>query len=117
MKILIITLTLLTTTTLQAKVLSCVGTEPFWGATINLDNGVVKIDEPSIEKGIAIKTVITSAAGTAGDYAFVAKGKHTSMVVMHNTTCTDGMSEETYTHSVMMIGYKSQPWFGCCKEK
>lgn len=115
MKVLMVILTLLTAVSAHAKTLSCGGTEPFWGATINLDNGVVKINEPSKEKGVAIKTIITSAAGTAGDYAFIAKGKHTAMVVIHNPTCTDGMSEETYTHSVMMIGYKSQPWFGCCK--
>lgn len=115
MKLLMAIFTLFAAVSLQAKVMSCVGTEPFWGATLNLDNGVVKIAEPSSEKGATIKTVITSAAGTSGDYAFVAKGKYTSLVVMNNQNCTDGMSEETYTHSVMLIGYKSQPWFGCCK--
>ncbi len=115
MKIVIAVVTLLAAVSLQAKVMSCGGTEPFWDATINLDNGKVTIADPFNEKGATIKTVITSAVGTSGDYAFVAKGKYTSLVVMNNSTCTDGMSDETYTHSVMMIGYKSQPWFGCCK--
>jgi len=115
MKIIMSVFSLLTVVSLQAKVMNCVGTEPFWDATIDLSNGKVKITDPSNEKGVSIKTEVTPAAGTTGEFAFVAKGKYTSLVVMSNDTCSDGMSEEKYTHSVMMIGYNSQPWFGCCK--
>ncbi|MGZ3744433.1 MAG: hypothetical protein ACXWRE_02735 [Pseudobdellovibrionaceae bacterium] len=106
----------LATLSLHAKTLNCVGTEPFWSASINLDNGTVKISDPDSGKGISLSTKIIPAAGTSEVYAFLAKGKYTSLAVVRNENCNDGMSEEKYTHTVLMSGYKNQPYVGCCKE-
>lgn len=115
MKISTLFLALFATASLHAKVLKCVGTEPFWDATINMDSGIVKIADATNEQGVAIKTLITAAAGMNVDYAFVAKGKYTALVVTSNETCALE-SDTKFTHSVMMLGYSKAPFFGCCKE-
>jgi uncharacterized membrane protein len=100
----------------QAKILYCVGTEPFWGADINLTKGLVTISDTENVKGTTVKAQITPAAGTSLDYAFVAKSKYTLLAVVGNETCSDGMSDEKYSHSVILTGYGAQPLVGCCRE-
>lgn len=117
MKLYTILFAMFATVSVKANTLNCGGTEPFWDAQINLDSGLVKISDPVInEKGVTIQTKISPAAGTSTEYAFVAKGKYTSLAVVDNETCSDGMSEEKYNYSVIMTGYSNQPLVGCCKK-
>ncbi len=115
MKLTTILFVLFATLSVNAKSLNCGGTEPFWDAKINLENGLVKISDPSNAKGSTIKTKISPAAGTSVEYAFVAKGKYTSLAVVSNESCNDGMSDEKYSYSVIMTGYSAEPLVGCCK--
>lgn len=101
----------------QATTFKCVGTEPFWNAQINLSTGMAKISSAEMLEGSSIQTEIKQAVGTSGNYAFTAKGKYTTFAVVENSTCSDGMSEDKYTHSVLMINdVNAAPLFGCCKE-
>jgi uncharacterized membrane protein len=101
----------------HANTFNCGGTEPFWDATINIDTGLVKIKDPTNLNGIKIQTTIIPALGTTPYFAFIAKGKDVLLAVVGNETCSDGMSETKYTHSIMMIGYNKEPFTGCCKQK
>lgn len=99
----------------QAKVLHCAGTEPFWSADIDMAKSSTLIRDANRTAPVQISTKIISAAGTSSTYAFVAQGKYTSLAVLHNATCSDGMSDQKYKYSVMMLGYAKQPMIGCCR--
>jgi len=113
-KFLIQVLILLSGFSLHAKSMSCGGTEPFWNASINLDNGEVVIDSPGQGGLEKYMTKIRPTAGAPLEYAFVAQNYYVGLSVMSNPTCSDGMSDETYTHSVIVTGYFEQPLAGCC---
>lgn len=98
----------------QAKVFQCVGTEPFWGAQIDTQKQVTKLSSPGDSSSV-IRTKITQAAGTGGYFAFAAQGKYVTLAVTSNESCSDGMSDERYTHSVLILGYGKTPLFGCCR--
>ena len=114
MKLIFSTLIFLVSISAQAKTLSCSGTEPFWGATIDTETGKTKIGDANHPNGTSIDTTIRAAAGATADYAFIAEGKFVTYAVVGNDTCSDGMSEQKYSHSIMVIGYSKEPFVGCC---
>ena len=94
----------------------CVGTEPFWSANLDMKRNLLSLNlNPMNEKSKAtVRVVIENAQGTGGNYAFAVKAKYVTAAITSNATCEDGMSGETYTHSVLLLG-NGKPLFGCCK--
>lgn len=115
MKLLVIVLTLVFTAQTYAKIVNCSGTEPFWNATINTETGKVRIVSPDDLNGLSVNTKILATAGSTIDYAFVAQSKEILLTVTENKTCNDGMSDEIYNYSTILIGYGQSPFSGCCK--
>jgi uncharacterized membrane protein len=106
---------LMLTSTVHAAVFRCMGTEPFWTAQINTTKQVTKLQLTGPE-GSTISTKITQAAGTTGDYAFTAEGKYVTFSVVTDAACNDGMSDNTYTHAVLLKRAGTSPLYGCCNQ-
>jgi uncharacterized membrane protein len=82
----------------SAATFSCVGTEPFWGAKIT-DKGV-HYSDPVSKEHLKI-TSKKNAIGFAEGASFVVKTKYTSTAVAMGE-CSDGMSDEVYSHTIVM---------------
>lgn len=90
----------------------CVGTEPFWGATI-LDTKIV-FASPELERPDSSSIVSRqTAAGVGPDFAFVIKTKNLSATVVSGA-CTDGMSDTEYTHHIVIDRGNTRVLYGCC---
>lgn len=95
----------------------CSGTEPFWGMSIKGDKlsydyyGEVEINKT--EKILSKKLM----AARPEAFGVVAKTRKVTATIVLNDQCTDGMSEETYSHSVV-LDVKALPMVleGCCNE-
>lgn len=94
---------------------SCFGTEPFWDVKISKTHMSFSDfdDQPKVEEIISRET----AAGVGDEYAFVVKSKSLSATVITGE-CNDGMSDNIYTHHVMVEGGDvfNRPVYGCCNK-
>lgn len=107
-------LTAFTTTSFAASNWKCVGTEPFWGATI-LDNKVV-FASPELERPVSSSIVsLQTAAGVGPDFAFVVKTQNLTATVVSGA-CTDGMSDNEYTHHIVIDRGNTRVLYGCCNQ-
>ncbi len=116
MKLLIFLLVAVSFQSLQAKSLSCLGTEPFWNAKINLDIQVTQISVARDNAEVKIPTKITPIPGAGLDVGFIAQGSKISLIVTKDESCSDGMSEVPYGYSVVMKSYSTEDYVGCCKD-
>jgi uncharacterized membrane protein len=96
-----------------AETLYCAGTEPFWGITIT--DKTIHYRSPEVLDGEVTKVRSRSdAAGMPTDRVVVIKTKHTSVTLVADDSCTDGMSEETYRYHAVYVR-KGTVLYGCCK--
>lgn len=117
MKTLIALLTLTASVSSMAVDYKCSGTEPFWGTSIKGDKlsydyyGEIEINKT--EKIISKKLM----AARPEIFGVVAKTRKATATIILNDQCTDGMSDQTYSHSVV-LDIKALPMVleGCCNE-
>ena len=117
MKKLILLVTMSLSVSAMATDYKCSGTEPFWGMSIKGDKlsydyyGEVEINKT--EKILSKKLM----AARPEAFGVVAKTRKVTATIVLNDQCTDGMSEETYSHSVV-LDVKALPMVleGCCNE-
>lgn len=102
------------------EVKHCHGTEPFWG---------LKITKSNIQfEGIGLDTTITikksepiSAHGHMSEYISLYQGRTLENpnrfmnVIIKRSECSDGMSDETYPYSVLVLSGNNL-FNGCCRE-
>lgn len=96
----------------------CSGTEPFWdmqirGPTISYADPMKKIPAMKV-------TEVRTAAGMAPAFLEYIKAKTpagylVTATVNANETCSDGMSEDKYSHQVV-VHLGGAILFGCCNE-
>lgn len=93
----------------------CRGTEPFWAVTLQAKR--LAYSNPELHRPTVLTvTSVRQAAGRTPNYVSVIKTRNTTLTLTSDTTCSDGMSELTYTHrAVYDIGGKILE--GCCNLK
>ena len=80
--------------------LECGGTEPFWNASVK--KGIMTVSDPSLETSAKLRVLsINQAAGFSADNIMVVKTKFSRLTVVAGN-CSDGMSEETYSHHAVL---------------
>jgi uncharacterized membrane protein len=92
---------------------TCGGTEPFW--SLYLVGNEVSLsmplgDEPTKEQVISR----INATNIAEDVAFVIKTETASLTIIAGA-CSDGMSEDIYTHHIVYNSGDSMI-YGCCNQ-
>lgn len=113
MKTWIAALALLSAATAFATEMKCGGTEPFWAVTVK--NGKMTFSSPESPQD-AVSAVVSTreAAGMIAGTATVVKTKNSTLTVVRGADCSDGMSEETYTHHAIYDA-DGTVFSGCCK--
>ena len=101
----------------SVPVLSCAGTEPFWGISTDAE-GVLSFSNPATDEiKLYSKTVLKTAAGTADDYAFQIEASDTANNTLKlnvvKAECNDGMSEEVYAYTAL-VDVDGGILMGCC---
>lgn len=95
-----------------ASTLNCIGTEPFWNAQIT--DKVIRFSDPENEK-VSLKILsIKNAIGFGEGSAFIAKTKYASAAVTLGE-CSDGMSDEVYSHTIV-LEMNGNVLAGCCNK-
>lgn len=117
MKFLILFLAMSLSTPAMAIDYMCSGTEPFWGMKIE---GHKLSYEYYGEEEVKKTEIILSKklmAARPESFGVVAKSKKATATIVLNDQCSDGMSEETYSHSVV-LDLKALPIAleGCCNQ-
>lgn len=117
MKKFIALLTLTASVSAMATDYTCSGTEPFWGMSIKGDKlSYDYYGEVEVKK---TETILSKKLMAARPEAFgvVAKTKRVTATIVLNDQCSDGMSDQTYSHSVV-LDVKALPMVleGCCIE-
>lgn len=119
MKILIFVSLILFSTLGLATELKCVGTEPFWGASIDIENQKLFLSAPMTNE-VQTSLNIQGAIGYSKESAFMGTSEGFIVSVVRTDSCSDGMSDQIYPFQVL-ISTKSEsgqwqaPLFGCCK--
>lgn len=94
--------------------INCNGTEPFWNASVK--DGKISYLSPELEKKVTLKVTSTQqAAGFSENNSMVIKSKYTTLSMIAGE-CSDGMSDETYSHHAL-YDYKGVLFGGCCNVK
>jgi uncharacterized membrane protein len=91
--------------------MKCGGTEPFWGASVA--GNTLTFTAPNQPKPIKLKILSTrQAAGMSENTVLVAKTKYSTLTLVAGP-CSDGMSDETYTHHAV-YDINGTVMYGCC---
>lgn len=101
----------------QAADFSCVGTEPFW--SLKVAGNTLTFSTPEDPDGTAMKIKsVRDAAGLAPGFARVyrvKRGCHSAtLTIVHDEKCSDGMSDQTYTHAAVYDDGGKTVFYGCC---
>lgn len=90
----------------------CFGTEPFWGMELVNNSLVLDLfDETKTSEEVISRE---TAAGMANEFAFIAKTKNSSATIVTGE-CSDGMSDEIYSHHVVYTDGRAV-LYGCCNK-
>ncbi len=93
-----------------APTFECHGTEPFWNATI--DQNYITYADAINNKKIKLKIISRREAhGYSEGAAFVVKTKYARAAVALGT-CNDGMSDDQYSHTILLEN--GSLLGGCC---
>lgn len=100
-------------------VTQCHGTEPFWGLSISREEiSFTGIFDSELQRSMK-EITLHSAAGRQEEYLAMYHGptvedeSQTMNVIVKTEACTDGMSDQVYDYSaVVLLG--SQVFVGCC---
>lgn len=102
----------------QVPVLSCFGTEPFWGLQTDTKGFLSFGELGSDTKKFYSKTKMTNADGTSGTFAFQIEAKdmlnNSLKLNVVQTECNDGMSDNIYPYTAL-VDVDGAILFGCCK--
>ncbi len=110
----------------QAEVLNCGGTEPFWSLTINEEEKTVEYNDFSGDENIVtykkleVATPIndTSIRSLSAERGFRGRKKLSAVVLLtdgdYRTYCSDGMSDFDYQYEIV-LNLEGQPLQGCCE--
>jgi uncharacterized membrane protein len=91
--------------------LNCGGTEPFWG--LKITDKSMTFSSPESLKPVVLSVVSRQEAhGFSAGFAFVVKSKFSRATVIGGT-CSDGMSDRTYSHSIVFENGNGV-LAGCC---
>lgn len=93
----------------------CSGTEPFWGMKIKGDKlSYDYYGENEVNKTEKILSKKLMAARPES-FGVVAKTRNVTATITLNDQCSDGMSDQTYSHSVVLDAKAESVVFeGCC---
>jgi uncharacterized membrane protein len=92
---------------------SCAGTEPFWG--LNLIGSEISLTTPATESAVTeAVTSRTNASGTQEDFVFVATTATATATILSGE-CSDGMSDEIYSHHIV-YNTGDLVLYGCCNK-
>lgn len=101
------------------RVAKCFGTEPFWSLT--LDGKTIKFKNLGTETSMSINQNTPKAAhGRRAEYLAMYQGRTLESpsrflnVIIRNQECSDGMSDETYPYSVLVLS-GTDLFDGCCR--
>lgn len=101
--------------------LACVGTEPFWGLRIaDGEAAFSRLGETGIEQEIWTASSWIGATGLSPGWAFGVwlgnkPDRGWAAVQRSFGHCSDGMSDNDYPYSVMIITPEGAPLGGCCR--
>ncbi|MBY0416410.1 MAG: hypothetical protein K2Q18_19700 [Bdellovibrionales bacterium] len=109
----LLTLTVSITAMADTTNYKCFGTEPFWDFKIKENQTVFN---EMFEDETKTETILSrvTAANVGDNTAFVVKTKSTTATVVAGA-CSDGMSDETYSHHIVLENDTSV-LYGCCNE-
>lgn len=110
----------------------CVGTEPFWSAEIQ--GGAIKVSSPDaspqgystrkytlsssesaagMSEGVAVQ--VTGSRSIRGRNGATVRHKVSVSIIHAGTSgCSDGMSDETYSHHALVKEANGALLYGCC---
>lgn len=96
---------------------TCSGTEPFWGMKIVGDKlSYDYYTETEVHRTERIKSKKFMAA-RADSFGVIAKTRKVTATIVLNDQCSDGMSDQTYSHSVVLdVNSLPTALEGCCNE-
>lgn len=117
MKSLLVLLAMTFSVSAMATDYTCSGTEPFWGMSIKGDKlSYEYFGETEVNKTEKILSKKLMAARPEA-FGVVAKTRKATATIVLNDQCSDGMSDQTYSHSVV-LDIKALPMVleGCCNE-
>ena len=101
----------------ETPVLSCVGTEPFWGISTAANGSLSFGSSATEENKVYSKTTLKKAAGTADGFAFQIEARDSANDVLKlnvvKAECNDGMSDATYTYTAL-VDVDGGILTGCC---
>ncbi len=93
----------------------CRGTEPFWAVKVTTKR--LSYLNPDMHRPTVLAvTSVREAAGRMPNYVSVIKTKYSTLTLTSDTTCSDGMSELSYTHRAV-YDVRGQILEGCCNLK
>ena len=108
--------------TVHADTFNCVGTEPFWNATVTNESitlSLAKFGEKDEVQKLRVSQ-ITSAEGISKEFLRVYSQQEKPVAVLQKTNCSDDLTDELYSHEVYL--FLDQAWerknvtlYGCCK--
>ena len=115
MKALLLLLTICASLPAMAVDYHCSGTEPFWGLGTNGDKVTYEYfgeDEIKRTEKIQSKKYMAARPESVG---VVIKTKRATATIISNETCSDGMSDKEYSHSIVLdIKVLPMALEGCC---
>lgn len=95
----------------SATELSCAGTEPFWGITSS-GKELTFFTPDAPESGRSFKIVSVRQETRSGSVTVI-KTENTTLTLLRDADCNDGMSERTFTHQAV-YDIDGEVLAGCC---
>ncbi len=90
----------------------CVGTEPFWSMNVSESEGWIRFRRP--EGNMSLRIISRRTANGSARYgAFITSSRYTSLTVARGE-CSDGMSDNIYTHTAVFDMGGNNIYYGCC---
>lgn len=103
------------TSTAPAATWDCGGTEPFW--SMKIEDRFMFFNHPDLgETNYVILREMQSMGTKDPTLVIKSMGLRAIAVIRPNPACSDGMSEEKYTHDIVLIR-GNDVFTGCCVQK
>ena len=103
----------------RAESFDCGGTEPFW--SLDIQRGGMILERPDAARVIYRYVAPRTARGTTLDFVRVYQttarrgaARPMTLVVRQDASCSDGMSDTAYSHSITLIS-AAEVLEGCCR--
>ena len=96
--------------TANASSYQCFGTEPFWSLESYQSSFTFELMGERKQQYHYDQAV--APQGMQKDFISIFIKKDTPLAIIQQSTCNDGMSDNTYTHQVIL--FLDQNYYGCC---